>query len=151
MEISERQLTPRELEGFRQEVQNFVVARAFQALPAHLKPSRNQILKMRWLLTWKLDDNPGDSEPLKKDASGNPLKPKARAIVLGYMDPQYEFRPTSSPTMTRSTRQVFLQSCANHAFTLERKGTSPVLFFREMILGLIDQWCASHCLKIVRH
>ena len=57
MEISERRLTPRELEGFRhakaKEVKNFVVARAFQALPAHLKPSRNQILKMRWLLTWK--------------------------------------------------------------------------------------------------
>ena len=124
IEISERQLTPRELEGFRaaksKEVKNFIVAKAFQHLPSHLKPSRNQILKMRWLLTWKLDDNPGADEPLKRDASGNPLKPKARAIVLGYMDPQYEFRPTSSPTMTRTTRQLFLQNCANSNFLVEK-------------------------------
>ena len=124
VEISERQLTERELEGFRQakskEVKNFIVAKAFQSLPPHLRPSKNQILKMRWLLTWKLDESAGDSAPLKRDASGNPLKPKARAIVLGYMDPQYEFRPTSSPTMTRSTRQLFLQNCSNYGFTVEK-------------------------------
>ena len=124
VEISERQLTARELEGFRaaksKEVKNFIVAKAFQALPSHLKPNRSQILKMRWLLTWKLDDKAGDTEPLKRDASGNPLKPKARAIVLGYMDPEYEYRPTSSPTMTRSTRQLFLQNCANHNFKVEK-------------------------------
>ncbi|CAE7364660.1 unnamed protein product, partial [Symbiodinium pilosum] len=103
-----------------EEVKNFIVAKAFQALPSHLKPNRSQILKMRWLLTWKLDDKAGDTEPLKRDASGNPLKPKARAIVLGYMDPEYEYRPTSSPTMTRSTRQLFLQNCANHNFKVEK-------------------------------
>ena len=124
IEISERQLTPAELAGFRhakaKEVKNFIVAKAFQSLPSHLKPSKSQTLKMRWLLTWKLDDSPGPDEPLKRDASGNPLKPKARAIVLGYMDPLYEFRPTSSPTMTRTTRQLFLQNCANAKFTVEK-------------------------------
>ena len=124
VEISERHLTPEELAGFRhaksKEVRNFIVSRAFQALPKHLKPSRSQILKMRWILTWKLDDKPGEGEPLKRDASGNPLKPKARAVVLGYMDPEYEFRPTSSPTMTRTTRQLFLQTCSNLGFDIEK-------------------------------
>ena len=57
---------------------------------------------MRGILTWKLDDtyDPKNGEPFKKDASGKPIKPKARAVVLGYMDPHYEFRPTSSPTMS---------------------------------------------------
>ena len=85
-----------------------------------MQPNKSQILKMRWILTWKLDDNPGDQEPLKRDSGGNPLKPKARAVVLGYMDPQYEFRPSASPTMSRSTRQMFLQKCADHQFLVEK-------------------------------
>ena len=123
VEISERHLSPKELEGFRgakqKEVKNFIVARAFQKLPPSMRPSYNQILKMRWILTWKLDDDP-KGEPLKKDSAGNPLKPKARAVVLGYMDPQYEHRPTSSPTMSRTTRQIFLQKCADYQFKVEK-------------------------------
>ena len=123
VEISERHLTKEELAGFQQakgkEVKNFVVAKAFQHLPAHLKPSKRQILRMRWLLTWKLDESP-EGEPLKRDSQGHPLKPKARAVVLGYMDPLYEQRPTSSPTMSRTTRQLFLQNCANHNFQVEK-------------------------------
>ena len=124
VEVSEKRLSEEELLGFRtakqKEVKNFVVAQAFRALPQHLKPNRSQVMKMRWLLTWKLDDEPPPGEPLKRDASGNPLKPKARAVVLGYMDPEYEYRPTSSPTMGRSTRQMFLQNCANRKFTVEK-------------------------------
>ena len=123
VEISERHLSSKELEGFRgakqKEVKNFIVARAFQKLPDSMRPSYHQILKMRWILTWKLDDDP-KGEPLKKDSAGNPLKPKARAVVLGYMDPQYEFRPTSSPTMSRTTRQIFLQKCADYKFKVEK-------------------------------
>ncbi|CAE6916941.1 RE1 [Symbiodinium sp. CCMP2592] len=123
VEISERHLSEKEREGFRgakqKEVKNFIAAKAFQAMPEGMKPSRSQILKMRWILTWKLDENP-EGEPLKKDSQGNALKPKARAVVLGYMDPLYEHRPTSSPTMSRTTRQLFLQSCANKGFTVEK-------------------------------
>ena len=123
VEISERHLSEAEREGFRRakqkEVKNFVVAKAFQALPEGMKPSKSQILKMRWILTWKLDENP-EGAPLKRDPQGNPLKPKARAVVLGYMDPLYEHRPTSSPTMSRTTRQLFLQSCANKGFSVEK-------------------------------
>ena len=124
-EVREKHLDARQLAGFSKakakEVKNFVVAEAFKALPNHLKPSRDQVLKMRWLLTWKLDEDPEEGvEPLNRDASGNPLRPKARAVVLGYMDPMYEHRPTSSPTMNRSTRQLFLQMCANHKFQIEK-------------------------------
>ena len=123
VEISERNLTEAEKEGFRKakqkEVKNFIIAKAFQSLPKEYKPSRSQILRMRWILTWKVDEAP-EGEPLKRDSQGNALKPKARAVVLGYMDPLYEYRPTSSPTMSRTTRQLFLQSCANRRFKVEK-------------------------------
>ena len=96
------------------------MAQAFKKLPENLKPSKSQILKMRWILTWKVDEESKEGNPVKRDHLGNPLKPKARAVVLGYMDPLYEHRPTSSPTMSRTTRQLFLQNCANHQFTVEK-------------------------------
>eukprot|EP00959_Pyramimonas_sp_CCMP1952_P304243 6367463-Pyramimonas_sp.AAC.1 len=39
-------------------------------------------------------------------------KPKARIVVLGYMDPEYEHRPTTAPTMTRTSRHLVLQAMA---------------------------------------
>eukprot|EP00969_Alexandrium_andersonii_P039650 1737192-Alexandrium_andersonii.AAC.1 len=54
-------------------------------------------MKMRWVLEWRLDEDTGDK------------KPKARLVILGYMDPDYEHRPAASPTMTRNTRQLILQ------------------------------------------
>ena len=81
------------------EVKNFVASKAFQNLPPHLRPSKDQAMRMRWVLTWKLLD----------DGS---RKPKARAVILGYLDPGYAERPTAAPISTRTTRQLFLQLAA---------------------------------------
>ena len=54
---------------------------------------------MRWILTWKKTDEGG-------------RKAKARAILKGYQDPGYEFRATTTPVMTRQTRQILLQMAA---------------------------------------
>ena len=112
IEISERHLTPDELQQFRAaksvEVTNFISARAFEAIPDHLKPSLNQAIKMRWILTWKYRED------------GN-KKAKARAVLLGYQDPCYEERATHSPTTTRQTRQLQLQLSSSMKFT-SRKG-----------------------------
>ena len=48
-------------------------------------------------------------------------KAKARAVLLGYQDPQYEHRLTTSPTTTRQTRQMQLQLSASKGF-VTRKG-----------------------------
>ena len=48
------------------------------------------------------------------------LRKQAVEISERQLTPLYEFRPTSSPTMTRSTRQLFLQNCANAGFTVEK-------------------------------
>ncbi|CAE7582483.1 RE1 [Symbiodinium sp. CCMP2592] len=103
VELSEKRMTAQELEAFKgakaTEVKNFVAAKAFELIPDHLRPSKNQAIGMRWILTWKL----------KEDGT---RKPKARAVLLGYQDGSYEHRATTSPVMTRQTRQLVLQMAA---------------------------------------
>ena len=103
VEVSEKRLTPKELEQFREakhkEVTNYIAAQAFEAVPPELRPSKEQAIGMRWILTWKQND----------DGS---YKAKARAILKGYQDPQYEYRATTTPVMTRQTRQLLLQVAA---------------------------------------
>ena len=81
------------------EVKKFLIAKALEKLPSHLRPNREQALRMRWILTYKMSDS-GDR------------KAKARAVILGYQDPEYSSRPTFAPTMTRSSRQLLLQYAA---------------------------------------
>ena len=115
VEVSERKLTPSEREQFKQakmiEVKNFIAAEAFKSLPAHLQPSADQAVGMRWILTWKTKD----------DGS---RKAKARAVLLGYQDPSYEHRATTSPVMTRQSRQMFLQYAAWKKWLIQKGDVS---------------------------
>ena len=112
VEIKEKYLTDEELQQFRSaksiEVNNFLAAKAFEALPAGYKPDRTQAVHMRWILTWKY----------KEDGT---KKPKARCVLLGYQDPSYEHRATTSPTTTRQTRQLQLLLSSAMGFKM-RKG-----------------------------
>ena len=112
IEISEKHLNAEEREMFRMskmvEVNNFIAAKAFETLPDKLKPSADQAIRMRWILTWKYEE----------DGS---RKAKARAVLLRYQDPCYEQRATNSPTTTRQTRQLQLQLSASLKFKM-RKG-----------------------------
>ena len=109
VEVSERHLTPSELNQFKEakavEVKNFIAAKAFESLPNHLRPDKSTAMGMRWCLTWKLKDN-GET------------KAKARAVLLGYQDAQYEHRATNAPVMTRQSRQMLLQEAANRDWTV---------------------------------
>ena len=50
-ELSEKRMTPDELRQFQEakgvEVKNFIAAQAFESIPEHMKPSRNQAIGMR--------------------------------------------------------------------------------------------------------
>lgn len=111
VEVYEKNLSPTELEEFRSakavEVNNFLASRAFQALPDHLRPHHSQAVRMRWVLTWKYRD----------DGS---RKAKARAVLLGYQDPLYENRATTSPTTTRQTRQLQMVLSASLGFSMKK-------------------------------
>ena len=107
VEVYEKNMDPDELAEFKGakgvEVSNFLAAKAFEALPNHLKPDRSQVVKMRWVLTWKHKDD-------------GTKKAKARAVLLGFQDPRYAERATMAPTTTRLTRQIQLQISASKKF-----------------------------------
>ncbi len=68
----------------------------------------DQILRSRWVLTWK---------PIEQTHTGeilNPThKPKARLVILGYEDPHLESLNRDSPTMGRDSRTLVLQFAAS--------------------------------------
>ena len=106
-EVSEKRLTEEEKKQMAIakgiEVNNFIAARAFESLPEGMRVDKSKAVKMRWILTWKIKET-GDR------------KAKARAVLLGYQDPEYERRATTSPTTTRQTRQMQLQIAAAKSF-----------------------------------
>eukprot|EP00439_Symbiodinium_sp_Y106_P078915 s1939_g17.t1 len=70
---------------------------------------QRELLKMRWVLTFK-----SASAENEDDGSGKPsqraerVKPKARIVILGYSDPNLLDATTASPAMTRLSRQLLL-------------------------------------------
>ena len=67
-----------------------------------------QILRSRWVLTWKAPENPND-----------PKKAKARLVVLGYQDPKLTEVIRDSPTLSREGRSIVLQSIASYCWELQ--------------------------------
>ena len=139
VEVSEKHLTAEEHEQFKgakqTEVGKFVGAEALEALPPHLQPSKSQAMRMRWILTWKKTEDQG-------------LKPKARAVVLGYQDPEYAHRPTFAPTMTKQSRQLLLQWAANNECSVKKGDVSGAFlqgreFTRDMYVIPTDEICKA--------
>ena len=75
-----------------------------------------QILKCRWILTWKPLDGINQDEVEYKSLRSH--KPKARLVVLGYQDPQIEEIPRDSPTLSKTARMLILQTIATHSWQL---------------------------------
>lgn len=137
VEVHEKHLSEAERKQFAEaksiEVRNFIAARAFEALPPELQPDRSQAIGMRWLLTWKLKEDGG-------------RKAKARAILQGYQDPHYEHRATTTPVMTRQTRQFLLHEASRNGWSV-RKGdvTGAFLQGREYPQKLYCTPCPEIC------
>ena len=77
------------------EIKNYVVNNVLEKLEPHEKLPRERRLR-----TIALEHGLDEKEN---------KKPKARIVILGYLDPDYENRPAASPTITRNTRQLLLQ------------------------------------------
>ena len=77
-------------------------------LRRHLNP--DQILRSRWVLTWKpLEDAPPE---------GPHRKAKARLVVLGFQDPRLTEVVRDAPTSTREGRHSVLQAIASYQWVL---------------------------------
>ena len=75
-----------------------------------------QIMKCRWILTWKPVEGINQDEIEHKSLRSH--KPKARLVVLGYQDPQIEEIPRDSPTLSKTARMLILQTIATHSWQL---------------------------------
>ena len=96
------------------EVDNWIKTGTISAILRNQIPEE-QILRCRWILTWKpLDNvNQGDEDQTQNGAkvSSHPKthKAKARLVVLGYLDPKLEEVPRDSPTLNKTSRMIILQ------------------------------------------
>ncbi len=88
-------------------------------------PAEN-ILRCRWILTWKdVDEGPSTGNPKIVTGVQQPRqKPKARLVVLGFEDPMVDQIPRYSPTMSKLSRVLILQHAASlgwdiHSFDIK--------------------------------
>jgi hypothetical protein len=102
VEVNEKRLSPNEREMMRQakgkEVREFIKEKAVARLleGEHVDPK--DIMKMRFVLTWKQDPESESGE-----------KGKARLVILGFQDPWLGREKTSAPTLNKRSKQLLLQ------------------------------------------
>ena len=115
-EVKLSELSPSEKAEFSKaksaEIQNWVRTGTISRILRD-KLSPDQILRCRWILTWKpIDeaDNQGKSPSHKA---------KARLVVLGYLDPQLETLPRDSPTLGRHSKMLLLQLISSNGWDLK--------------------------------
>ena len=127
VEVSERMLTDDELAQFQQakdkEVRSYIQSHCFKLIPQEHRDKISNTVGMRWILTWK---------SLHDEQQGK--KAKARAVILGYQDKSYEYKQTTSPTLSRAGRQAFLAFCAQQHFRVQ-KGDVSSAFLQGDLLG----------------
>ena len=118
VEVKLHELTKEEQEEMKvakdSEIRNWISTKTVEKLLRD-KVDPSQIMKCRWVLTWK----PLDEEA--RLASENPhksRKAKARLVVLGFMDPSLDSLQRDSPTMSRLSRMMVLQLRASKQWTL---------------------------------
>lgn len=112
-------LSPSEQKAFQQaketEVNNWLKTGTVSTILRH-KLAPEQILRCRWILVWKPLEGQSEENP-----SGSKLathKPKARLVVLGYMDPKLTEVPRDSPTLLRQSKMIILQLIASMGWSL---------------------------------
>ena len=77
-----------------------------------------QILRCRWILTWKPLDKVDQDKILADTGKTRTHKAKARLVVLGYLDPKIDEIPRDSPTMSRASRMLLMQLVSSSQWAL---------------------------------
>ena len=118
-EVKLTELSPSERAEFQaakeSEIQNWIKTGTISTILRQQIPEE-QILRCRWILTWKPIDNAGQEDSIQQNAKTH--KAKARLVVLGYLDPRIEELPRDSPTLNKTSRMLALQVIASHAWQL---------------------------------
>ena len=72
----------------------------------------SQLLRTRWVLTWKQIDS------IEQKELGMDKKAKARLVILCFEDPFIDSLERDSPTLGRDSRMIALQAIASHQWPL---------------------------------
>ena len=115
VEVKMKDLSPEEIKMFRlakdKELDSWLATDTVRRI-LRSKIPENQLLRSRWVLTWKALDEQEQKE------TGLSRKAKARLVILGYEDPQIDTLPRDSPTLGRDSRMLALQCIASHQWTV---------------------------------
>ena len=118
-EVKLSTLNPEEQEQFRKakdkEIANWMSTDAVAKIMRDKLPAEN-ILRCRWICTWKPIDDP--RAEITGEKREQQYKAKARLVVLGFMDPALEDIPRDSPTMNKTSRMIILQTLATKSWDL---------------------------------
>ncbi|CAE7320417.1 GIP [Symbiodinium sp. KB8] len=109
-EVHIKDLSPAEVQLFNEakqkEIQCWIQTSAIRGV-LRQKLNPEQILKSRWILTWKSPE-PGESQ----------RRAKARLVVLGFQDPKLVDVMRDAPTLSKEGRALVLQTIASMKFQL---------------------------------
>ena len=115
IEVKLKDLTPDQRNEFDQakikEIDQWLATETVRRILRHQIPDAN-ILRCRWVLTWK------DLDPLDAAREGKSRKAKARLVILGYEDPNITDIPRDSPTLQKESRSLLLQMCASQKWKI---------------------------------
>ena len=112
-------LSPEEQDAFKAaketEIQNWLKTGTVSKILRN-KLAPEQILRCRWILVWKPLE--GIDEKEKHGSKLSTHKPKARLVVLGYLDPKITEVPRDSPTLGRQSKMLLLQLISSQEWSL---------------------------------
>ena len=115
IEVRMKDLTASERKEFEQakekELNQWISTETIRRILRSQVPE-HQIVRTRWILTWK----PLDEQTVQE--TGKHRKAKARLVVLGYEDPDLDSVQRDSPTLGRDSRMLALQMIASQRWSL---------------------------------
>ena len=111
VEVKLRDLSPSEIELFKKakdkEIDSWLSTDTVRKI-LRSKVPEGQLLRSRWVLTWKPLDE------VERAELGISRKAKARLVILGFEDPAIDSLPRDSPTLGKDSRMLALQCIASH-------------------------------------
>jgi len=115
VEVKIKDLSPEDARLFakakEKEIDSWIATDTVRKILRNQVPE-GQLLRSRWILTWKSFDE------IEQAETGTSRKAKARLMILGYEDPLIDSLPRDSPTLGRDSRMLALQCVASHRWTV---------------------------------
>ena len=115
-EVKLRDLSQEQLREFQQaknkELDQWLATETVRKILRHKIPDQN-ILRRRWVLTWK------ELDAIDAKKEGSSRRAKARLVILGYEDPDITNIPRDSPTLQKESRSLLLQLSASRRWQIK--------------------------------